>query len=121
MSVVRTWPTANNFPQGPAVGSWNSKRQSNKISNKPELGPPLERRRGRVSLLYASFSLILTDVQRTEIDSFYFDKCCEGMIPFYFVNPETGVTEIWRWDDSPTVSMINKDVYQVGCSLRRDY
>jgi hypothetical protein len=119
--TTQTWPTASNFPAGPAVGSWTSSRERNVISFKPDVGPPIERRRSNVSTISATFSLVLNETQRTLLDTFYFNLCCEGIYPFTFTNPDTGDSEVWRWAEPPTYARINESVYRVQCSIRRDY
>jgi hypothetical protein len=122
MPVTATWPTTGDFPQQPLEGTWRrQKNPNNKASFTVDVGAPLERRRSKVKYLTATFDIILTPAQLPTLDSFFDDDCRDGVRGFTFTNPETGVSEVWHWNEPPNVSRMTKGAYQVSCSVRRNY
>lgn len=115
-----TWPTAGGFPQLPLDGQWSRQRQSNTIEFAPDAGPPEVRRRSTVSVVTASFSILLTEPHLPTLDAF-FVECGEGALPFTWVNPETDATEQWQFTAPPAVSHRTRSVYNVQIEARRNY
>ena len=116
-----SWPTSGGFPQLPLDGTWSRQRQSNKIEFSPDAGPPKSRRRSTVSVVTASFSLLLTAAQLAALDAFFDDDCNEGVTPFTWANPETGAAEAWSFASPPAVTHRTGPLFSVQIELRRDY
>lgn len=113
------WPTAGGFPPAPLDGQWTRQRQPNTIEFAPDAGPPEVRRRSTVSVVTASFSIMLTEAQLPALDTF-FNDCAEGAAPFDWTNPETGQTEAWFFAAPPVVTHRTGSIYTVQIEARRN-
>lgn len=97
---MAVWPVT--LPQHPESGMSISP-QRNKISFQPELGDSIDRRRGTAASKIYSINLPpLTKAQFAIFEEFFEDDLMDGVLPFTWLDPLTGVSHSWKFtDDDP--------------------
>lgn len=115
------WPAT--LPQAPLVDSWTGGPQRNKVSFKPEIGPPIVRRRGtsRVVIWEGTFPPFSAD-QLDDFEEFFATDLKDGTLAFNWTDPVHGDTGLWTFsDDDPPykVSAGAASLYNLSMKLIR--
>ena len=94
------WPAA--LPQRPQAGGWSGGPQSNKISFQPELGPPIDRRRGSAAgEIYQARFDVTTNAALLVFKNFVRNDLVDAVLAFQWVDPIAGDTALWKFIDDP--------------------
>ena len=102
--MVASWPLTARM--SPDTDAYTEARQPNRITFEPEVGPPIDRRRGTAAgtLVTIRFTGI-TDAERETFEDWYRDTLFDGVLPFNWVDPVRGVAATYKF---------TKDVYQLA-------
>jgi hypothetical protein len=99
--MTDVWPST--IPQTPLIDQWIGGPQRNKVSFKPDVGPTIDRRRtsSALSIFTATFPP-MTELQFATFETFFETTLKDGILPFDWADPVTGVTRRWKFaDDDP--------------------
>lgn len=110
-----TWPTSLPSPLRPG---WGEQAQSNSIAFKPEVGPPITRRRATVRTRIMSATFRLSGVEVGTFISFYEDDLKDGTLRFSMLHPVTGVSADWVFDEPWSHQAVDVDIYDMSVTLR---
>ena len=115
--ATATWPLT--LPQEPDPGSWTWQAQDNKVSFKPAIGPPIERRRGTaiVRSYDATFSY-LTGAQVAIFEAFFDDDLKSGTLHYLWLEPMSGILFKWKISQYQFLG-IGADLYKLTMKLLR--
>ena len=115
-----TWPTADDFPQSPLVGTW-TRTAANTVSEfKPDLGPARKRRLTTGAHYECSGSFRVTQDQVDALLDFWRSDCDYGSLSFTWIDPEDGVTvRTWEFQSVPQFTHTTAGAYEASVSLIR--
>lgn len=94
-----TWPST--LPQAPQAGDWTETPQRNVASFQPEVGPPKYRRRNTANGTVAEAVFMMTAAQVATFNDFYQNTLIDGVLPFNWAHPITGVVYSWIFAQAP--------------------
>tara|TARA_R110002074_G_scaffold122697_4_gene257612 strand:+ start:196 stop:570 length:375 start_codon:yes stop_codon:yes gene_type:complete len=111
------WPES--LPCRPVLRGTSMKPQDNRARFKPEVGPPISRRRGTAAGALHVMSFLMTSAQLATFQSFFADDLLSGSLAFTGLkNPLTKVAARWKFSDDPyEVSELVPGRYTVGMNL----
>ena len=115
--MTAVWPVAVNAYA--LRDSYTEEPERNVLSFKPEVGPPKERRRSSVSTDMVSFTGKYTLVEWTALKTFYRDTLLDGVLPFTFTNPLTGVSATYKFTAAPKLRTTRQLKVQAALQMRR--
>lgn len=102
--MVNVWPPS--LP-GPLVGSTSEERVPTYIEDSAEVGAAKRRSRYSRSLRRLSFSMILTEAQVADLDTFYETTLVRGTDRFEWDHWRTGDTLNVRFEEYPRIAGIS--------------
>lgn len=115
------WPTVYDFPQSPLDGTWTPTLGDDTVRSDREVGARQARSRNGGNYSEVSFSIMLVSrVQRVELDRFFESDCQHGTRAFIFEDPETGSLVKWTWAQPPLFEDAGNDNFVVQCVLRKE-
>lgn len=91
------WPA--NLPQKPLLDSFTHAPQENKVSFQPDVGPPIERRRGTAKM--HEYKVEFPPINAEELavfETWFEDDLADGVLHYLWAHPVTGVTYKWKID-----------------------
>lgn len=92
--MTALWP--NSLPQSPLVDGYSEIIKRPKVSFSPDVGPPIQRRKGTVKLSSISINMVMTSAQVEQFEAFHDDTLSGGALPFLFSHPRTE-NQITAW------------------------
>ena len=89
------WPVT--LPQEPDPGSWVRSPQDNRITFKPDVGPPIVRRRSTVRAhRYDPAFSYLTDAGLVIFEDFFEGDLVDGSLHYLWLDPQSKIDFKWR-------------------------
>lgn len=117
--TMTAWP--GTIPTAALVSdpSYNEDGEDNVAEQKPQVGPPLRRRRSSVPTRMLTFSTIMTFTQWDLLVTFYEQTLFDGTDFFTRPHPRTGSTITCTFQGRPkSGAAIAQNKYQVQMSMR---
>jgi len=90
-----TWPAS--LPQKPLISGFSQSPQDNRVSFRPDVGPPIERRRATVRMqLYKMQFPPMTATQLATFEAWFHDDLADGSLHFLWADPVSGTSYKWK-------------------------
>lgn len=101
--MASIWPAT--LPQDLLVSGFSMSPRDNAIRFSPELGPPMDRRRGTSAPIDVQGEILLTGAQWTILFNFYRDTLKETDI-FTWKDPITGLAATMKFNGPPAIKEV---------------
>lgn len=99
--------------------SYSEELEDNKVSFKPAVGRPKERRRSTIADTLIGFSRSMTRDQWFALRTFYRTTLQDGVLEFTANHPDTAAPGTFTFTRAPSVQKIGTAKYMVQISLRQ--
>lgn len=115
-----TWSGAFTDPDPePLRRSGGGSYASTAIRTPVSVGPAKVRRRSSCQVRPFSFTFLMNDTHRAELDTFYHTTTKGGSLDFEMTDPVAGGTPDWRFTAPPSWVQVGPALYEVTIALEQ--
>lgn len=114
--MADNWPGTVNL--GIKRPSYREKPERYVAQSKPDVGPPLERRRSAFRTELLSCEGRYTETEYAALIAFYRDTLLDGTLPFNRAHPRSGTTTLMKFEAEPDLVSIGAIHRHVSFVLR---
>jgi len=109
------WPST--IPDKPLVDAYNETPPRDVVKSPMDVGPAKMRRRTTSGVRKFSVTMMMTDAEVADLDTFYETTTRNGVLRFDLENPRTGTTVEMRFMEAPKYKLVSEDDYEVSMKL----
>src|SRR5215207_4634326 len=110
---------ATDLPCYPIEGTFSETPQDNAVRFRPEVGPPIGRRRSTAVDDVVAITWKFSRAERETFLTFFRTELKNAQLPFNMRHPITSDLNSWVFDSTPELASVSRHAHTVAAQLRR--